>query len=143
VIMTLTCGQFGRGTEITSLLYMNTMDTNRNILIEDGQVMFVTEYHKSLAVMDDVKACSIYLVLVAVGDRSFQGSCHIVLSRLLVLYLTDVLPFQFLVNPDTPRHGFLFANTSGPWSTERGMIVWTKIFPSPRSALVRDPHCPS
>jgi len=61
LLIILTCGQSGRGTEMTSLLYMNTMESERNILIEDGQFMLVTEYHKSLAMMDDLKvsACSV------------------------------------------------------------------------------------
>jgi hypothetical protein len=57
ILMNVTCGQSGRGTEISSLLYKNTMEGNRHILIEDGQMMFVSEYHKSMAVMDDVKVC--------------------------------------------------------------------------------------
>ena len=55
VLMMLTCGQTGRGSELTSLLYMNTMNSDRNIYIEDGQVMFITEYHKSQAIMDSLK----------------------------------------------------------------------------------------
>ena len=55
ILIILTCGQTGRGTEMTSLLYANTMEMDRSILIEDGQVMLVTEYHKSMAMMDDVK----------------------------------------------------------------------------------------
>ena len=37
VLFLLTCGRSGRGTEMTSLLYMNTMEMERNILLEDGQ----------------------------------------------------------------------------------------------------------
>jgi hypothetical protein len=55
LLFNVSCGLSGRGTEITSLTYMNTMEGNRNILIEDNQIMFVTEYHKSMAIMDDVK----------------------------------------------------------------------------------------
>jgi len=50
----MTCGQSGRGTEVTSLQYKNTMSTIRGILVEDGQIMLVTEYHKSQAVTDQV-----------------------------------------------------------------------------------------
>jgi len=53
----MTCGQSGRGTEITSLQYKNTMSTIRGILVEDGQIMLVTEYHKSQAVTDQVFSC--------------------------------------------------------------------------------------
>ena len=55
ILMMISCGLSGRGTEMTSLRYMNTMEGDRSIYIEDGQVMFVTEYHKSMALMDDVK----------------------------------------------------------------------------------------
>lgn len=55
ILMMITCGLSGRGTEMTSLRYMNSMDGDRNIYIEDGQVMFITEYHKSMALMDDMK----------------------------------------------------------------------------------------
>ena len=55
LLFNVSCGLSGRGTEITSLTYMNTMEGNRNVVIEDNQIMFVTEYHKSMAIMDDVK----------------------------------------------------------------------------------------
>ena len=55
IIMMMTCGLSGRGTEMTSLRYINTMEGDRIIYIEDGQMMFITEYHKSMALMDEVK----------------------------------------------------------------------------------------
>jgi len=55
ILMMISCGLSGRGTEMTSLRYINTIEGDRSIYIEDGQVMFVTEYHKSMALMDDVK----------------------------------------------------------------------------------------
>lgn len=61
LLMMFTCGLSGRGTEMTSLRWMNTMDGDRSIYIEDHQLMFVTEYHKSMALMDDQKVC-IYLL---------------------------------------------------------------------------------
>ena len=75
ILMNVTCGQSGRGTEISSLLYKNMMEGNRHILIEDGQVMFVSEYHKSMAVMDDVKVCVKKNLLM--GIRLSRGSCRI------------------------------------------------------------------
>lgn len=57
LLMMFTCGLSGRGTEMTSLRWCNTMDGDRSIYIEDGQIMFVTEYHKSMALMDDQKVC--------------------------------------------------------------------------------------
>ena len=55
ILMMITCGLSGRGTETTSLRYMNTMNGDRSIYIEDGQMMFISEYHKSMALMDEVK----------------------------------------------------------------------------------------
>jgi hypothetical protein len=55
IAMMIVCGLSGRGTELTSLRYMNTIDGDRGIYVEDGQIMFVTEYHKSMALMDDIK----------------------------------------------------------------------------------------
>jgi hypothetical protein len=55
LLMMFTCGLSGRGTEMTSLRWCNTMDGDRSIYIEDGQIMFVTEYHKSMALMDNQK----------------------------------------------------------------------------------------
>src|SRR5437762_13667902 len=67
ILMYVTCGQSGRGSEVSSLLYNYMMDRNRNILIEDGQIMFVCEYHKSMAMMDDVKVNSILIDRLTLG----------------------------------------------------------------------------
>lgn len=32
--------------------------------------------------------------------------------------MRDVIPFRFLINAETPRHGFLFADGEKPWSTD-------------------------
>ena len=58
LLMMFTCGLSGRGTEMTSLRWQNTMDGDRSIYVEDGQIMFITEYHKSMALMDDQKVRS-------------------------------------------------------------------------------------
>ena len=47
----------GRGTKMTSLRYVNTMEGDRSIYIEDSQMMFIIEYHKSMVLMDEVKVC--------------------------------------------------------------------------------------
>ncbi len=31
----------------------------------------------------------------------------------------DIIPFRFLIEPNTPRNGFLFGNNKGPWETEK------------------------
>jgi hypothetical protein len=74
LLMMFTCGLSGRGTEMTSLRWMNTMDGDRSIYIEDRQLMFVTEYHKSMALMDDQKVgANIYGLI---NYRLSQGFCH-------------------------------------------------------------------
>src|SRR6202022_987198 len=55
ILVMIVCGLSGRGTELTPLRYVNTVDGDRGIYVEDGQIMFITEYHKSMALMDDVK----------------------------------------------------------------------------------------
>ena len=55
ILIMMTCGLSGRGTEMTSLRYINTMEGDRSMYIEDGQMMFITEYHKSMALVDEVK----------------------------------------------------------------------------------------
>ena len=75
ILIIFTCGISGRGTEMTSLRWMNTMDGDRGIYIEDGQLMLITEYHKSMALMDDQKVyCISYDELT---DRLFHASFHI------------------------------------------------------------------
>ena len=59
MLMMLTCGLSGRGTEMTSLRWMNTMDGDRSIYIEDSQIMFITEYRKSMSLMDDQKVSTL------------------------------------------------------------------------------------
>jgi hypothetical protein len=75
VLIILTCGQTGRGTEMLSLLYMNTTEADRNMYIEDGQLMLITEYHKSMALMDEHK---VTLDLFLTNYRSLRGFYHIV-----------------------------------------------------------------
>jgi hypothetical protein len=33
---------------------------------------------------------------------------------MLALYLRDVIPFRHMINPETPRDGFLFADKDKP-----------------------------
>jgi hypothetical protein len=55
VLLCLTCGLSGRGREMTSLKYMNTLVGDRGMLLKGGQFMAITEYHKSQAIMDALK----------------------------------------------------------------------------------------
>ena len=55
VVIALTCGLSGRGTEMMSLTYMNTLVGDRGLTLKGGQFMAITEYHKSQAIMDMLK----------------------------------------------------------------------------------------
>jgi len=48
-------GLTGRGPEILSLLYQNTPETDRHILLQAGQIVIATQYHKSQNIMDAIK----------------------------------------------------------------------------------------
>src|SRR5215471_7284006 len=52
LVIALTCGLSGRGPEMMSLTYMNTLVGDRGLTLKGGQFMAITEYHKSQAMMD-------------------------------------------------------------------------------------------
>src|SRR5579871_5674300 len=111
----LTSGQPARGTELTSLRYVNTLQSTRNIFISDGYIMTVTEYHKSQNMMDEPKVIPRFLPH-AVGV-------------LLVIYLSEILPFIQLFDYThdlLSTNGFLFVKDSVPWPTQRLTDVLSK-----------------
>jgi len=57
LLMMFICGLSEWRTEMTSLHWMNIMNRDQSIYIEDHQLMFVTEYHKSMALMNAQKVC--------------------------------------------------------------------------------------
>lgn len=57
VLVIMTCGLTGRGTEMLSVRYKNKNGADRNLFISEGQVMLYTEYHKSQQITGDVKVC--------------------------------------------------------------------------------------
>jgi hypothetical protein len=107
ILIHITGGQPGRGTEITTLRYANAMQSMRNIFIKEGQVMIVTEYNKSVAVMDQVKVIPRFLP-EQVG-------------KLLVIYLADVLPIRQLFDRKAAMltsKGFLCHKNNERWKTD-------------------------
>jgi len=48
-------GLTGRGPEILSVKYRNSVNMDRHLIIRDGQVVLVTQYHKSQNVTDAIK----------------------------------------------------------------------------------------
>ena len=61
--MNFTCEEIRRDQEILSIQYKNSMNKNRNILIDDEQIQIAIEYHKSQAIMNDLKILLIYCQL--------------------------------------------------------------------------------
>jgi hypothetical protein len=55
ILMAVTSGLSGRGPEMMSLKYMNSISGDRNFILMDGQFMAITEYHKSQAITDVLK----------------------------------------------------------------------------------------
>ena len=55
LIITITCGLSGRGQEMMSMKYMNTDRMQRHFVLLHGQMMAITEYHKSQSIQDILK----------------------------------------------------------------------------------------
>jgi hypothetical protein len=70
LLLNFTCGVTGRGTEVLGLRYKNTMASDRNVFIEDGQLMFVTQMHKSVAITDDLKVRAVLMCNFNLGDST-------------------------------------------------------------------------
>jgi superfamily II DNA helicase RecQ len=106
ILIHITGGQPGRGTEITTLKYANSMGALRNVFIYDGQVMLVTEYHKSVTITDQLKVIPRFL-----PER---------VGKMLIIYLAYVLPFRQLLDQSTSiraSKGFIWFKRDHPWET--------------------------
>lgn len=96
ILMHITGGQPARAPEILSVRHENTAKGNhRNLFVEGGLVVFVTQYHKGYAMSGDIKIIHRYL------PRE--------VSELVVRYLWLVLPFHFAMEREhfwsTPEDG--------------------------------------
>jgi superfamily II DNA helicase RecQ len=83
VLVHLCCGLPPRGSEILSCKHSNTPNSRRNFFIEDGMVVFVTEYHKGYSISGSTKIIHRYLPR-EVGE-------------LFVYYMWLVLPFEQII----------------------------------------------
>jgi hypothetical protein len=104
--MHLTGGLPGRAPEMLSLRHCND-EQPRNVMVHDGQVMFITGYHKMQYAAGSRLVCR--FLPAAVGD-------------LLVTYLAVVLPFARHLErlQGRPTGGaFLFAQGPAPWKEHR------------------------
>ena len=55
VALNMQCGETGRGEEMVQVTFKNTMDGERNLKVESGQLVIETTYHKSQAIMGSLK----------------------------------------------------------------------------------------
>ena len=104
--MHLTGGLPGRAPEILSLRHCND-EQPRNIMIHDGQVMFITGYHK---------------MMYAAGSRLVCRFLPAVVGDMVVTYLSMVLPFARhleTIQGRRPARSFLFEGGRGLWKDER------------------------
>lgn len=70
VLSCLTCGLSGRGSEMTSSKYMNTIVGDRGLVLKAGQFMAIADYNKTQAITDELKVWNRLKKLI---DRSFHA----------------------------------------------------------------------
>ena len=78
VLVQMTWGQPARGEEVTGLRLVNGINRDRNVFIIDGQVVLVSQYHKSQAHFDSPKVIPRFL-----PDR---------VGQLMVAYIVYIRP---------------------------------------------------
>jgi hypothetical protein len=61
LLVYFTGGQLSRGEEITGLRLINSINRDRNVFIINGEVVLVTQYHKSLAYFNSPKVIPHFL----------------------------------------------------------------------------------
>ena len=66
IIVLITCGLPGKTKEMTSLKFVNTMNDDRNIYLEDEQFMFIIKYHKSQTIIDILKIFDILFQILMI-----------------------------------------------------------------------------
>ena len=101
-------GQPARGPEITGIRHSNGITRDRNVFVLDGQMVFITQYHKSEAVLSSPKVVPWFLPAR--------------ISQLLAVYLAYVCPFADRLNDNTKGlecSEFIWYDTKGPWDTDK------------------------
>ena len=110
LLMHVLGGGPARGPEITTLRIANGHNNVRNLFVQDGQLLFVTSYHKTQSQSGQHKVIARFLPEW--------------LGHMVVLYVAEVLPFAQLLG----RHGhedFVFGTASGLPTTFE-LTKWTK-----------------
>lgn len=116
----LTSGQPGRGTELLSIRYKNTVHgQHRNLFIDHGRVSTVTSYHKGYSVTGSTKIIHRYLPKV-VGE-------------MFTYHIWVVLPFchalDLLALGEKGTHSaFLWPKSRGCWESNKLYIVLKREF---------------
>ncbi|KAL5604001.1 hypothetical protein FOVSG1_006751 [Fusarium oxysporum f. sp. vasinfectum] len=125
----ITGGQPSRGEEITGLRLINGINRDRNIFIIDGEVVLVTQYHKSLAHFDSPK----------VIPRFLPGR----IGQLFVMYMIYIRPLTDRWEADkwelygekmAPPSDFIWHNEAAggvPWESSQmsaAMGRWTSYY---------------
>lgn len=127
-----TGGQPSRGEEITGLRLANGINRDRNIFIIDGEVVLVTQYHKSLAHFDSPKVIPRFLPARV--------------AQLVIVYMIYIRPLTDRWEADRwARHGtmhppsdFIWHTETGPWDSgqmSRAVAKWTSHYMGRRITL--------
>jgi superfamily II DNA helicase RecQ len=122
VLTQTTWGGPARGDEIGGLRLINGINRDRNVFIVDGEVVLVTQYHKSLAHFDSPKVIPRFLPY-RVG-------------QLLVMYITYIRPLTDRWEAERwsgygemkAPSDFIWHDENGPWEGTRiskAMARWT------------------
>jgi hypothetical protein len=127
-----TAGQPSRGEEITGLRLVNGINRDRNVFVIDGEVVLVTQYHKSLAHFDSPKVIPRFL-----PERPAQ---------LLAMYMIYIRPLTDRWEADrwasydkmSPPSDFIWHGETGPWESSRmsrAVAKWTHHYMGRRITL--------
>lgn len=127
-----TGGQPSRGGEITGLRLVNGINRDRNVFVIDGEVVLVTQYHKSLAHFDSPKVIPRFL-----PERPGQ---------LIAMYMVYIRPLTdrweadrwALYDKMNPPSDFIWHSETGPWDSSQmsGAVArWTHHYMGRRITL--------
>ena len=111
-LMHTTGGQPARGTEIMTIRHRNGQLQDRNVFVMDGQVLFVTRYHKSQWEWDRAKVVPRFLP-ARVG-------------QLLAVYLVHLQPFRELLTVGVLLGHWtdhLWSDSRGPWEHRLARVL--------------------
>ena len=132
LLVHFTGGQPSRGEEITGLRLVNGINRDRNVFVIDGEVVLVTQYHKSLAHFDSPKVIPRFL-----PERPGQ---------LMAMYMVYIRPLTdrweadrwALYDKMSPPSDFIWHGETGPWDSSqmsRAVAKWTHHYMGRRITL--------